>query len=510
MPPKGPRRGSTPARAPSNQAAVNRALELIRAGNARAAAAIIDPLLKKGRKDPSVVRAKGLLEMKLGRYTDAEGYLDKARSLDPRHPMVHVDQAIIHQLRGRYDQMVESSRKAHRLAPNRPEIQVLLADALISDNRADDAYELLRDLSKGGSLPPILADPLTKVLDVQGRHEEAIEIFEKVGDAKGLMPLVRKRMNLRRGRILEKLGDHDGAMAAFEKGYAQLNLSFDPDAFDRRVDDMLDALRRADFPEPATDAASTELPVMIVALPRSGTSLLERIMAAHPQVTGIGEESVISETIREHRDQLGEDTIRDMPSTDAAILERLRTACLARIRDLSGDGERTVSKHLQNWSFLPVIASWYPRARIVRITRDPAATGISIHGQDLPAERMPWLARLDWIGRVIAAERRFVAAAREFVPNPWFEVVYEDLVADPETMIPPIIDAIGMEFDERCLSPHKAESTRGDEGGGKKFRPTLSLHQVRKPISRDSVDRAAAWGDRLAPLHRGLEEGGLS
>ncbi len=510
MPPKGPRRGPTPQRAQPQQAAVARALELIRAGKSQAAAAIIEPLLKKARKDASVMRAKGLLEMKNGRYTEAEGYLDKARSLDPRHPMVHVDQAMIHQLRGRYDKMVESGRKAHRLAPDRPEIQVLLADALISDNRADEAYELLRGLSKGGSLRPILADPLTKVLDVQGRYEEAIEIFEKVGDPTSLMPLVRKRMNLRRGRILEKLGDHDGAMAAFENGYAQLDLRFDPDTFDRRVDDILDALRRASFPEPTTDAASTKLPVMIVALPRSGTSLLERIMGSHPLVTGIGEESVIPETIREHREQLGEEPIRDMPSTDPAILERLRATCLSRIRELSGDGERTVSKHLQNWSFLPVIASWYPRAQVVRITRDPAATGISIYGQDLPAERMPWLARLEWIGRVIATERRFVAAARELVPNPWFELVYEDLVADPETMIPPIIESIGMDFDERCLSPDQAESSEGDEQSGKRFRPTLSLHQVRKPISKDSLDRAAAWGDRLAELHRGLEEGGCS
>ena len=353
-----------------------------------------------------------------------------------------------------------------------------------------------------------MADPLTKVLDLQGRYEEALDVFAKVADAKGLLPVMRKRMNLRRGRILEKIGDHDGAMKAYEKGYAQLNLSFDPDAFDRRVDDILAELRKASFPEPRTDAARSRLPVMIVSMPRSGTSLLERIMASHPLVSGIGEESVISETIREHRARLGKEPIRDMPFEEPAILENLRTDCLNRIRQLSGDSERTISKHLQNWSYLPVIASWYPRAHVVRITRDPEATGISIFGQDLPAERMPWVGRLEWVGRMIASERRFVAAAREFLPNPWFDVVYEELIEEPESRIPPLIESIGMEFDERCLSPHKAESTDGGEG--KKFRPTLSIHQVRKPISKDSVDRAAVWGDRLDGLRRGLEEGGCT
>ena len=509
-PSRGPRRGPTqPQKKPQNPA-VNRAIELLQAGNVEASAAIIDPMLKKGRKDASVIRAKGLIEMKRGRYTEAEGYLNRARDLDPGHPMISVDQAMIHQLRGRYDKMVEAARNAYRVSPGRSQTHMLLADALIVANRSDEAYDFIRELGKGKTLEPMLADPLTKVLDLQGRYEEALDVFAQVGDAKGLLPIMRKRMNLRRGRILEKLGDHDGAMEAFETGYAQLNLSFDPDAFDRRVDDILAALREANFAEPETDAASTLLPVMIVSMPRSGTSLLERIMAAHPLVNGIGEESVISETIREYRDRLGKETIRDMPSTDPVILEGLRTACLARIRQLSGDSERTVSKHLQNWSYLPVIAAWYPKAHVVRITRDPAATGISIYSQDLPAQRMPWVARLDWIGRMIASERRFVAAARELVPNPWFEVVYEDLIDDPESKIPPIIESIGMEFDPVCLSPHKAESTGKGGDGGKQFRPTLSLHQVRKPISKDSVDRAAVWGDRLADLQRGLEEGGCS
>ena len=85
-------------------------------------------------------------------------------------------------------------------------------------------------------------------------------------------------------------------MESFHAGHGQLELDFDPDAFDRRVDEVLETLEKSSFPEPTTELGATRLPIMIVSMPRSGTSLLERILASHPSITGIGEESVISDT----------------------------------------------------------------------------------------------------------------------------------------------------------------------------------------------------------------------
>lgn len=509
-PPRGPRRtGSKSKPRPAVRAdpKVNQVLQMLQAGRVNEAAAIIDPLFARRGKDVAVIRAKGMLEVKRGRYADAERCLERARRLDPKHPMTFVDQAMIHQLRGRYDRMVEAATSAIRIAPDQPRLQTLLIEALVSAGRLEEAMAQVDRLKEGGSMDPSLADPLTKVLDLTGRREEAIEIAGRMGEHKALTPTMRKRMLLRRGRMQEKLGDHAAAMESFHAGHAQLDLDFDPDAFDRRVDEVLETLGKSSFPEPTTELGATRLPIMIVSMPRSGTSLLERILASHPSITGIGEESVISDTIRDHREQLGPDPVPGMHSVDAGILETLRADCLRRIGELSGDGVRTVSKHLQNWSYLPVIAAWFPLAQVVRITRDPESTGISIYGQDLPADRMPWVNRLDWIGRVVAAERRFVSAARDLVPNPWFEVVYEELVDDPAGVIPELIRSTGLEFDDRCLAPEQAESTDG--GDGKRFRPTLSLHQVRKPISRDTRDRGTAWGDLLDDLRRGLREGGL-
>ncbi len=503
----GSRRGGRPKSPIGTDLELKRALELLEAGNVTQAKPLIDRMHARRKRDAGVVRAKGLLEMRSGRYREAEEFLDRARRLDPDHPMIPIDQAMIHQKRGRYPEMIDAARRALRRNPRRTEIQSLLIEALVSAGRFDDAESELKRINAERPLDQRLAEGLAKVMDLQGRREEAVETIDRILDAGGGSPWLRRRLLLRKGRLLEGEGDYDRAMEAWKEGHAAVKVEFDPDAFDRRVDGVLERLRAADFEPPATDAARTELPVMIVALPRSGTSLTERILAAHPDVVGIGETSVISETIRDHRGQFPEDPMVDILDAESSLVERTRVDALSRIRGLAGHADRAVSKHLQNWSYLPVIASWFPCARIIRITRDAAATGVSIYGQDLPQDRMPWVARLDWIGRVIRAERRFVEAARSLVPNPWFELEYERLVDDPASLIPPLVEAMGLPFDERCLAPHESESLDQGADQGKRFNPTLSLHQVRKPIGRGSRDRGDRWGDRLDDLRRAFATG---
>ena len=507
-----PSRGSRPAKRPKSglkaDLELKQVLKMIDAGNVVPARAQIDRMLQKRKQDAGVIRAKALLEFKSGRYRDAEELLDRARKLSPDHPMIPIDQALVHQRRGRYSEMIDSVRRGLRRNPGRTEMQSLLIDALVSAGRLDDAEEELKRLNAERPLDQRLAEGLTRILEIQGRSEEAIETIDRILSLPGGVGWIRRRLLLRKGRILEKLQEYDRAMEAWREGHAAVVVKFDPDAFDARVEEALDRLKAATFDPPTTETGRTELPVMIVALPRSGTSLTERIMAAHPSVVGIGETSIIPETIRDHRDLFSEDPVLDILDTSADVVERTRHDALSRIRDLGANADRIVSKHLQNWSYLPVIATWFPAGRIVRITRDPASTGVSIYGQDLPSHSMPWITRLDWIGRVIRAERRFVSEARKLVPNPWFELEYEALVADPATVIPPLIESMGIAFDERCLLPHKSESLKPDAAEGQRFIPTLSLHQVRQPIGRSSKDRGEHWGNRLDDLRRAFDSTG--
>ena len=338
------------------------------------------------------------------------------------------------------------------------------------------------------------------MLDLLGRHDEALDAAEGFLKATGAPPVLRRRVLLRRGRMLEKRGELDAALASFEQGQAEVPAAFDPDAYERRLAKVAESMPVIERLREGEDGLrASRMPVIIAGLPRSGTSLVERIIGAHPDAVGIGESGVVQDVLWEFDEEVGDDKALGSLKVSPEIADAMRQAFLARARELAGATDRVVSKHLQNWLFLGNIAFWFPGAAVIRLERDPAANAISILGQDLPPDRMGWTTRLDWIGRLMRMERQFIEAIRDKLPNPWLDLRYEDLVADPASWIPRIVEVTGLPWNEACLEPHRAEggADRRKAGRGERFQPTLSLHQVRQPITTEAAGRASKWDGRL-------------
>ena len=484
-------------------------MELLKAGRNAEAQAIIDPFVAKRPKDPHAVRTKGLLEMRSGRYSAAETWFDKASRLDPRNPVVLLDQASLHKYHGRFTEMVEACREALKRSPGHHGAEAMLARALESSGDLEGAYEHIRAVGARRALDPDSGECLIAVLDLLGRHDEALDAAEGFLKASGAPPVLRRRVLLRRGRMLEKRGELDAALASFEQGQAEVPAAFDPDAYERRLESVAESMPVIDpLQEGEEGSRASRMPVIIAGLPRSGTSLVERIIGAHPAAVGIGESGVVQEVIREFDGEVGEDKALGPLKVAPEVADAMRQAFLVRVRELAGSADRVVSKHLQNWVFLGNISFWFPGAAIIRLERDPAANAISILGQDLPPDRMGWATRLDWIGRLMRLERQFIEALRPKLPNPWLDLRYEELVADPATWIPRIVEVTGLPWDEACLEPHRAEggADRKKAGRGRRFQPTLSLHQVRRPISTDAAARASKWDGRLDAFQVAFEK----
>ncbi len=487
---------------------LNRAMELLKAGRNAEAKAIVDPIVAKRPKDAVAVRAKGLVEMRSGRYAEAEKWLLKSARLDPRNPLTMLDQASLHKFHGRFPEMIAACREALKRSPGHIGAESMLARALESSGDLEGAYDFIKSVGARRSLDQDTGECLITVLDLLGRHDEALDVSAGYLKASGGAPVLRRRVLLRRGRILEKRGDLDAALASFEEGQAQVPTSFDPDAYDRRLEQVAADLPTLESVDAAEEGPrSSRLPVFIAGLPRSGTSLVERILGAHPAAAAIGESGVMQDVIRDHREAVGEDQALGPLRVAPEIADLMRRQALEGMTELGGRAQRIVSKHLQNWAYLGTIGFWFPNAAIIRLTRDPAANAISILGQDLPPDRMAWATRLDWIGRLMRAERRFVDTVRAKIPNPWLDLAYEDLVSDSATWIPRIVETVGLPWHEGCLEPHRAEQG-GSGGRAARFQPTLSLHQVRRPISAEAASRADAWGDRLDAFRRAFETGG--
>lgn len=483
---------------------LQRATELFHAGRTVEAARLVDAAVARNPKDPNALRIKALILLKGGLMLDAQRILDRAHKADPRNPMIPLDQAVIHKLGGRYPEMIESAREACRRMPGNRRAEAMLVQAFEGAGDHDRAIEFVeRTIAKRG-LDPEMGESYANVLELAGRREDALVVADRLLGASSTPPPVRRRLLLHRGRMLEKLGRIDEAMDAYDAAHAVLPVEFDPDAWDRRLDEIIAATERIDAGIEPTSAEATEVPVFIASLPRSGTSLVERIIGVHPQAHGAGETGLVGDVLRGFRDEIEGNGSEGLAGASPELLERMRSDYLERQTALFGRSDRIVNKHLSNWQHLPVIGRWFPSARIITLDREPGDVAISIYGQNLAHDRMPWTTRLDWIGRMIRSQARFTDALRERLPNPWFEVDYTALVTEPEPRIRELIEFLGLPWDPRCLEPHRSEEGRG----GRRFMPTLSMHQVRQPIGRGGLDRAKAFGDRMAAFERGYEAGG--
>jgi tetratricopeptide (TPR) repeat protein len=234
----------------------------------------------------------------------------------------------------------------------------------------------------------------------------------------------------------------------------------------------------------------SETPVFVVGMPRSGTSLIEQILASHPRVYGAGEvnhfSTVTSSFATRSRTQYPEMFFK--LSDDE--LRELGKAYLAQISAPAASAARIVDKMPANFLSLGLIHLALPEARIIHVKRDPIDTCLSCFSL-LFAEGQPFAYDLAEVGHYYKAYEALMAHWRSVLPpGTMLEVQYEDLVGDIEGHARRLVRYCGLEWNDRCVSFHQTK------------RPvqTASLVQVREPVHSKSVGRWRLYGARLKPL----------
>lgn len=232
--------------------------------------------------------------------------------------------------------------------------------------------------------------------------------------------------------------------------------------------------RRPTLPAPGS---STDAPIFIVGMPRAGSTLIEQILSAHPAVIAAGETPAFDQAVA----NAGRDP------------QRLADAYLARMP--AAPGKRVTDKMPGNFLNLDLIASTFPRARIIHARRDPADTCLSCFAK-LFSEGQEFTYDLAELGRYYKAYAGLMDHWRSVLPaGMMLEMTYEDVVADFETQARRLVDFCGLPWDVRCLDFHTA----------KRAVDTASATQVRQPLYRDAIGRARGIAPRLAPLDEALK-----
>jgi tetratricopeptide (TPR) repeat protein len=308
------------------------------------------------------------------------------------------------------------------------------------------------------------------------------------------------------GHVAEAVAQLSAANALQWERRSQRDWRYDPAEFRGFVDRLIGTFDAAHFARWVGAGATTDVPVFVVGMPRSGTTLTEQILAAHPLVLGAGERGYAQRGLQRLPALLGRegDGLGAVGALDATAIAALADWHLGQLRHLVArdprgpDGiHRVVDKMPDNVLWLGWIATLFPRAKIVHLSRDPRDIAVSCWITSFA--ELPWACRLEHIAERYVDKERIMAHWRRVLPLPIHELRYEALVEDPETEARRLLAYLGLPWDAACL----------EFQGAPRLVRTASVLQVRRPLSRRSVARWRRYAAALSPLLDRLGRAGL-
>lgn len=245
------------------------------------------------------------------------------------------------------------------------------------------------------------------------------------------------------------------------------------------------------FKQHSCRASPSSVPVFIVGMPRSGTTLTEQIIASHPDAAGAGELKAFADLLNLHA-TIDADMGRVTLPSDAGA-GRIVEGYLAALTEEREDALRVTDKMPFNFLNLGMIQLLFPNATIIHCRRDPMDICLSCFCQNF-TDGMAFSLRLETLGFYYRLYDDLMRHWRAVLPNPILEVDYERVTGQPEEVIRQIIDFCGLPWDDSCLAPHE---TRRQVN-------TASIWQVRQPIYRSSVAKWKKYERHLGPLKAAL------
>jgi tetratricopeptide (TPR) repeat protein len=456
------------------------------------------------------------IEMQRGRTDTALGRIESIGRRWPDEPQQVASRAIFLRLLDRYEEAIVLCREALARGVESPDLLRAYALSLHLAGEEEAAFKAL-DRAAASHPGPALGDKGV-LLSQRGRFSEALGAFDRAlrhdparaeiwyekAAAKTFAPAdpdigamqtllasgrpYRDRMLLHfaLGKARFECGEIDAAFAHWHEGNRMKRavIEYDPTAASRALHrgPAIAARPIAAVHGVITDARASDLPVFVVGMPRCGSSLIEQIIASHPDAHGGGEQTRLRQII--------------LSLENGGRGEEARTAetALRSLSRFAPAAARIVDKDLMNFQHLGLIHRLFPRARIIHCRRDPMDTCFSAYSK-LFAGDLPFAYELRELGLYYRDYDALMAHWRRTLPAENFlEVDYETLVSQPDETSRRLVDFLGLPWHEAC--GRFFETTRTVN--------TASFAQVRQPIYRSSVGRSAALLDHLRPLVEAL------
>ncbi len=515
------------------EAASNLGAVLVELNRHDEAVEVLERALAQRPKYPEALCNLGLARLKQQRATEAEGLLRRSLQLQPGYPEAIVGLAralmeldaheeafslmrdLLHRMPEKADAWfvlgtlhVELERpseadvafsRALALQPDYADALIGLGNIRLEQGKLDDSASLLK--------AALAIDPgnigarfhLVQVHKVKPDDANLAALEEAAKTSSGLSDEQKVSLHYALGKAYDDLKDWDRAFPHFMEGArlkrSKLTFSAHEDAERTR---RIESICNAEFIERMRGAGDpSNVPIFVLGMPRSGTTLTEQIIASHPEVYGAGELRDLMGVLHHAPGAVPPGTYPErLLQADKATLTAWGSEYVRRLRARAPNAMRITDKMPANYFGLGMIPLMFPNAKIIHVKRNPADTCVSCYTR-LFNKHQEATYDLHELGLHYANYARLMQHWRRVLPDGAFlEVQYEDIVADMEGQARRLIDWCGLEWDDACLDFHKTErSVR-----------TASVAQVRQPIYGSSVERWRHYETYLEPLLNALGE----
>ncbi|SRR5579859_2269596 len=479
-------------------------------------------LLELDPRDAHALHALGAALGKLGLLREAEQYLRQSVEVKPDFGEAHCTLGIVLREMGESAESEISLRHALKLKPTSIDARIHHGTTLLALGRLREARARFAKVLKSN---PRHADALFlmgEIARLEGRFDEAerrfkhaIQINPKMPSAwaavahtrkmtssdagwltsarqiaeSGIAPLEEATMRFAMGKYYDDVSNFEQAFVHFKRGNELAKSAAEP--YDRAertsfVDDMVRIYTPTAIADVREGVSASAMPIFVVGMPRSGTSLIEQILASHPSAKGVGELGFLDDKMLKRgsdlrRTLLGEPLRRNLAETYLHVLE-------AR----SGGAARVVDKAPVNSDYLGAIYSVFPNARIIYMRRDPIDACLSCYFQNFSGA-MNFTMDLSDLAHYFQQHQRLMAHWRAVLPRESIlDIPYAELVTNQDGWTRKVLAYLDLEWDQRCLDFHRTERQV----------VTASAWQVRQKMYTESVGRWRNYEKFIGPLLR--------
>jgi hypothetical protein len=397
----------------------------------------------------------------------------------------------------RPDEAIEALRAALAINPNLAEAHNNLAMLLMANGATGASVEALeRALDIDPQFPSAYFN-LARAKRFESGDRALLDRALRLAESEELSDEEAGTMHFALGKMLEDLGEFEDAFSHYQAGNAMVRGRVQYDT--HLQEQWAERLKRAFTPQLAERLApyadTSEAPIFVVGMPRSGTSLVEQILASHPEVYAAGELTRFYQFTRGMSSRMG----GDQPYPEcvgrlgAVQLREMAESYLDELTTMAPGARRFTDKLPVNFMHLGLIAMTFARARIVHCTREPMAVCWSMFAQYFESGNA-FAYELEEVGRFYRQYQGLMAHWEKLFPNRFYTVAYEELVRHQETVSRALLTHCGLSWDPRCLRFYETK------------RPvnTASVWEVRQPMYTTSVDRWKHFEPFLEELKQAL------